>query len=218
MIQKVNLDDQIYEMLFNSIIQGEWQQGTNIDVNEIANNFEVSRTPVLMAIKRMASDEILTTNRTGKYVVPKYDIAQVRDICKIRLLLEVEAVEIIRENDEKLDLKALETFSKECEKHTASEDVVEARKADLQWHRSLVELAHNDCLTGIYSKVQGQFMVANYLQIYHRKEQQLVAAIDHSDMMNDLKNKRYDDLIEKLKEHINIASNRIVDRMTEAKK
>ena len=67
---KRNLDELIYDKMVDSIIAAQWSAGEVISVEEIAARYEVSRTPVVQAIKRMCIEEIVELLPNGRVRFP----------------------------------------------------------------------------------------------------------------------------------------------------
>ena len=210
---KKNLDQLVYEQLRARIIKGEWEQGLQLDVDALAAEYEVSRTPVLQALKRMQNEGMLVVSGVGKFYFPKYTAQQVRDLCRIRLVLELEALEEIQSRNLPLDLRELRRTSMLCLRSMENGDTVESRRQDLDWHKQLVAAAGNDSLTGLFTLVQGRFMVANYLQVYHSSEQQRIAAEDHEGIMDALERGDFIAARQILSVHITDASDKICSRI-----
>lgn len=56
---KNSLDEILYEHIVESLINGDYEMGQNLTLDELAHRFEVSRTPVVQAVKLLANDGIL---------------------------------------------------------------------------------------------------------------------------------------------------------------
>lgn len=216
MALKKNLDELVFERMRDRIFVGDFQQGQALEVDELASFYEVSRTPVLQALKRMQNEGMVSVSRAGKFSVPTYDKEQVRNICRIRLLLEREALEEIREKGSRLDYELLHEIAQRCRRVMTQGDITGSRRLDLEWHKRLVCHAENECLTGAYTKVLGQFMIANYLQTFHTKEQQMVAADDHIKILEALEQGDCDAAVAGLEAHINEACKKIIDRIRQS--
>lgn len=210
---KKNLDQLIFEQMKDRIINGDWEQGRNLEVDELSSYYEVSRTPILQALKRMQNEGMLVVSRVGKFYFPKYNERQVRDICRVRLILELEALDEIHQSKPSMDWRALRDLTQWCQRRTMCGDVVASRRYDMEWHKQLVDASENECLIGLYTKVQGQFMVANYLQTFHSNEQQMVAADDHTCVMDHLEQGDFNGAKEVLSTHINNACGKILARI-----
>ena len=105
-IKSKNLQQQIYKVLLNLITKGFLKSNTLLNENKISLAFNVSKTPVREALKRLESDElvrILPQSRT--YILP-IDTNRVNSAHKIREALEVllveEAINHVKENDFKV--------------------------------------------------------------------------------------------------------------------
>ena len=212
MALKKNLDMLVFEKIRDRIIASEWKQGENLDVDELAHYYEVSRTPVLQALKRMLSEGMLVVSGTGKYFFPKYTKEDVQNICRVRRVLELESLDELRNKPENFRISALADTAQQCKKMTLCGNIIVSRQLDLLWHKNLIELTGNDCLIHLYTQVQGQFMVANYLQVFHSKEQQLIAADDHINILEALERGDYDQAKEILISHIDGAYEKITAR------
>ena len=90
---KSNLDVIIYEHILDSLILGEYEMGQMILLDELANKYEVSRTPVTQAVRLMANDGLLEVMSNGRVKVPVFNDEQMKKICELRFLLESFAVE-----------------------------------------------------------------------------------------------------------------------------
>lgn len=213
MALKKNLDELVFDRMRDRIINGEWEQGQSLEVDELSAFYEVSRTPVLQALKRMQNEGMVVVSRSGKFFFPTYDARQVRDVCRVRLLLELEAVDEIGNKQIALDIDSLRGTARRCHQVMTREDITGSRRLDLEWHKALVASAGNECLTGLYTKVLGQFMVANYLQTFHTKQQQLVAADDHLKILDSLERGDFEGAKAGLREHIDQACEKIILRI-----
>lgn len=204
---KTNLDEIIYNKIIESLIRGEYSVGEKIMLNDLCEKFEVSRTPVNQAVKMLSKDGILTIMTNGRVYVPEYEDDTVRQICKVREIVETYALsELLNEADEEIFYKKvekLERYAKKCEENLEKKDYVAIAMEDIQFHRAIVECAENPILTDLYSSVQGRFIVVNYL-VRPLKERNYEGTVqEHFELIGLLKERDEEKTIEKIKEHIN---------------
>lgn len=199
---KRNLDQLVYDQIQERIIRGEWALGANLEIDELAEEYEVSRTPVLQALKRMANEGQLVVSRVGKFYFPEYSCEQVEDICRVRSVLEQEALREIQKKKQDMDWQKLHELAVRCKLSNERGDTIASRLLDMQWHQGLVSAAENECLSGIYHKVQGQYMVASYLSVDLGSDQQAIVADDHVQVMDLLEQGEYDEAVTQLDGHI----------------
>lgn len=210
---KKNLDIQVYEKLYQEIIQGLWTQGQIINPDDFSLAYGVSRTPVVQALKRMHANEMIGVTKTGHFFVPTFTEKQVSDLIEIRALLERQAILEIENNGIELDIEALKKMADKCLSYNEEGDLIKTRQIDLDLHTYLVSQSTNQCLSNLYSKVQGQFIVANYLLATHTKQQQEVAADDHVRLLAALEEKDFTKARAISDEHIFGAGEKIIHKM-----
>jgi DNA-binding GntR family transcriptional regulator len=82
-----NANDAVYRQLREAIIYGEYAPGTPLGEVELSERFDVSRTPVREALKRLAGEGLVTQRKRG-LAVKNFSATDVRDIYDLRALLE----------------------------------------------------------------------------------------------------------------------------------
>ncbi len=213
MTLKKNLDVVIFEKLNDEIVCGKWTAGESLDIDEIAKRYDVSRTPVQQALKKMDTLGMVKFSSKGHVYARSFDKKQVEDICEIRLLLELEALHIIEREKILLDFDYLWRISRDCIESNLANNVVQTRRTDLQFHRNLVFQAKNECLYDLFMKVHGQFVVANYLQTRHTHRQQEIASDEHEKLLEAIRDGDFELARSITTNHIQEACKKILMRM-----
>ena len=164
---KNSLDEILYEHSVESLINGDYEMGQNLTLDELAHRFEVSRTPVVQAVKLLANDGILQIMGNGRIYVPEYDQEHVRQMCEVRQMVEGHALERFMSGlglSAETVLAQLNRYSEEGVRLTGSSfSPKEFAMLDRRFHRLLVEASGNRILLETYDRVQGRFLVSNYL-------------------------------------------------------
>ena len=164
---KNSLDEILYEHIVESLINGDYEMGQNLTLDELAHRFEVSRTPVVQAVKLLANDGILQIMGNGRIYVPEYDQEHVRQMCEVRQMVEGHALERFMSGlglSAETVLAQLNRYSEEGVRLTGSSfSPKEFAMLDRRVHRLLVEASGNRILLETYDRVQGRFLVSNYL-------------------------------------------------------
>lgn len=116
---KKNLDKIIYDQIIDSFILGEYKMDDAISLDVLCEKYEVSRTPVVQAVKLLVNDGVLEKLSNGRVVVPTFDQNQIKNICDVRLMIEKHAIEhFLSETGElSLLLDQLEICAKKCEEY-----------------------------------------------------------------------------------------------------
>lgn len=77
----------IYKTLRQRIVLLEYPPGTRLDVEALASEFDVSRTPVRTVIQRLENEGLAITRHGVGTAVTDVDVAQVRDVWLFRIQL-----------------------------------------------------------------------------------------------------------------------------------
>ncbi len=203
---KQNLDSLVYDNIVDSLIVGEYEMGQQILLDTFAEKYGVSRTPIIQAVKLLANDGILEILPNGRVRVPTYGESQIKKIRDVRIMLEHYALdELFKEQDadsfhstiENLDMIAAQALSA-----IENGDKLQFNKKDLEFHRCLVNGAKNEFLSDIYKRIQGRFVVANYLFIPWENREFRFAAKDHLEIMKTLKTGNLENCKIRIRQHI----------------
>lgn len=84
-----NLTLKIHDILETRILSNYYEDGFCIKEKKIADEFEVSRTPVREALQLLESDNLIVHNDSSKgYLVKKISVKDICDIYDLRAILE----------------------------------------------------------------------------------------------------------------------------------
>ena len=73
-------------------VSGDYVAGTRLDPTELAERYQISKTPIIQALKRMAHEHIVELMPGGKYEIPVATREDIADVCEARLLFEEQAL------------------------------------------------------------------------------------------------------------------------------
>ena len=95
----------IYRRLRRSIIMGRRKPGERLDVDEVAQRFDTSVTPVRDALQLLSHEGLVTIRPRSGYFVTRITLKELRDMLELRKILELAAIEKAcqRVTDEHLD-------------------------------------------------------------------------------------------------------------------
>lgn len=200
---KSNLDEILYDRIIECLIRGDYAMGEKISLNDLAEKFEVSRTPVVQAVKLLANDGVLTVMSTGRVYVPEYQYETVRQICEVRLLIEAHALEVFMARTAGQNaLRELTYYADKCRELNEQERYVELSTMDLKFHKTLVKCAQNEILDETYARIQGRFLVVNYL-IRPLRSRDFKGTVDgHYHLLDAIRNGNLSEAQATLRDHI----------------
>ncbi len=204
---KSNLDEILYHKIIEALIRGEYSIGQKILLNDLCEKFEVSRTPIIQAVKMLNKDGVLTIMTNGRVYVPEYEYDTVKQTCEARILLESYGLkQLFAEQDEDVFCQRLElirTAAAQCERYLMENRNVELAMADLHFHKMILNGTGNEILQELYTGVQGRFIVVNYLTRPFKERDFKGTIKDHGLLVEYISSRQKEAAIAKLKDHIN---------------
>jgi DNA-binding GntR family transcriptional regulator len=127
--------------LRRAITTGRLRPGAPIRQDALAEEFEVSRVPLREALKTLQGEGLVTYEAHRGYFVETLSLDDLREVYRIRELLEEEAVRraVARLTD--ADLDRLDAAQEEVERAAAAGDVLVMATANRLFHMTLFECA-----------------------------------------------------------------------------
>lgn len=103
-----DLSDRVYERLRNAICEGEFEPGARLTQEQLAASLDVSRQPVLQALRLLKNDGfVIDAGRRGLMVAP-LDAAAVARLYEVRSVLDGLAARLAAQRRTTLDAAVIE--------------------------------------------------------------------------------------------------------------
>lgn len=95
----------IYKKLRRSIIMGHREPGERLNVEEIADEYNTSVTPVRDALQMLSHEDLVDIKPRSGYFVKSITLKQLRDLLDVRRVLELTAIEraALRATEEQIE-------------------------------------------------------------------------------------------------------------------
>ncbi|MDL2298723.1 GntR family transcriptional regulator [Synergistaceae bacterium OttesenSCG-928-D05] len=100
----------VYEQIKTSIMRGGFSDGSRLVEQELAQQLQVSRTPVREALRRLESEGLIESSARQGLVVREYSEAEIREIYMIREALESLAAEFAARNATEEEIQNLDAL------------------------------------------------------------------------------------------------------------
>ena len=159
---KQNLDIAIEKSLYNEIIEGRWIPNERIKIERIMDEYSVSRTPVIQALKKMQERGLVVFTNTGHFYTPSYSTKDLKDIRNLRIVLETRALREIKQKDIDVDFGLLYGI---CENEQ-------------------IHSKNGDNILALHRRIQDRFMIVNYSFAVHPLKKHEVAYNDHTKLLS----------------------------------
>jgi DNA-binding GntR family transcriptional regulator len=185
-IERESLSTQVYSALKQMITGYRFQPGSRINVEQIAKELGVSRTPVWEAVRRL-EQEGLVVNVPNKGVF-MYTLTQEEalDLIAVRETLEGMAARLAAEKVDEKTLLKLEKCIKRQKRIVENEDLVAYSRADSDFHTLIYEATGNpylcELLRSIHSKIRPISMhVGHFIEKFYEDHQRIMKALKAHD-------------------------------------
>lgn len=180
--QYLGLNDQIYDILKSAILRHKLPFGCKLDVNQLAQRWRVSRTPVNDAIQRLMIEGLISiAPRRGTFVA-SVDVKDILELMDARLMFELRAAELTIADIDAERLGAMKNILLEMDELLKQTDIDFLRYSalDMDFHFLPISWVNNSKMQKIYQAQNFQWYMtrlrrssagqAEHWRIYHAYE------------------------------------------------
>lgn len=166
LVRRANIAHQLLQVLRERIVSLEWKPGTVLSRAEIADEFEVSQTPVREALLQLESVGLVKVYPQSRTEVSRIDVAKAYEARFLRRALEVEAGLTIAARPDPARATPLGAVLERM-RAIADEDarMREFMALDREFHRTLFELAGARALHDLVAERSGDLDRIRHLQL-----------------------------------------------------
>lgn len=169
MIVKQNLDSVVYNLLIESFYNEEYRAGQILNPTEIAQKYNISKTPVLQSLKRLENENILEVSNGGKYTLIKPDAEKIKNICEIRYMFESYIVEVIIKSFDQEKYNILLDLVDKCNNIKDISNAKEVLKADYTFHKYMISMMNNSDVNEVYESIVNRYILLKYASGYRNE-------------------------------------------------
>lgn len=143
---KNSLKTQVYKSLRLDIVSGKIKGGTRITETAIAQELNVSRTPVREALQKLASEKFLKAIPKAGYLVEDLSDNEIADLFTTRMEIEQIAIEKAIENITVDELKALDDNLEQTKACIKAGSQFKVTELDIDFHTIIYKAARSQSL------------------------------------------------------------------------
>jgi len=204
------LTDTIYQRIKESIIKGRYKNDRLL-LQNLANEMNVSVTPVREALKKLEKDELIKIIPNKGAVINKFTIKDVHEIYDIRLKLESLAVELLIENKDTKILEGLEKLLIMSENYLKNNNPASDAECCYKFHKLLIFGSNNKRLIKYYNELMGHLSVLMNRTAYFTNEPKRSSS-EHRIIFEAIKQGKKGLAVKTLEKHIENAKKKILKR------
>lgn len=161
-LARINLSDQIYEMLREDIVHQRFKCGEKMTVKMLVDRFQVSATPIREALVRLAQEKLVTYHPNVGASVIKLTENDLREICEF--VGDVDSLAIYYASKHPNNQELIEKLRENLKQGRALMGVENAdvwNRCTDQFHILFLDYCQNSRLTEAAERVRSQLAIAS---------------------------------------------------------
>ena len=151
------------------IVSGEIEVDTLLTENQVAKQFDVSRSPVRDAFKLLQTDQLIQLERMGAKVLQFGD--REKELYDLRLMLESFAFSKIKHIDRAPITKEMRKHLEMMKVAVKFEDAEAFTQHDIQFHEAMINASNHQYLQTFWNHLKPVIETLVLLSMRHRMEQ-----------------------------------------------
>jgi DNA-binding GntR family transcriptional regulator len=151
------LRERVVEAIRESIVKGQLKPSERLTEEEMAEQYQISRTPVREAFRELAAEGFIDIYPHRGAVVSSWDQKDVEDFYELKALLESYAARKAVDRLTEKDLQKMEKLNEQLERMAGKEDSAAVLKAHNEFHSVFVNACGNDKIVQINEQLVRQY-------------------------------------------------------------
>lgn len=182
---KIPLEEKIYREIKSAILNGKIGPKTQLGEEQLAEAFNVSRTPIRHVLKLLKHEKIVEVIPKKGIFIYEPTFKEVLEAFQIRKALELEAVRVASLNPNKEKIKEIEELTYLEERYYEKFDYEKGNSITTSVHLEIAKLSGNDMLYD-YCKEIGE-KISIYLGFYDHQRENFPCAHEHRQILKAIK-------------------------------
>ncbi len=196
------LVDLVYEQVLSAIMSGEIGPGDRLIQETLAEEINVSRTPVREALLRLEREGIIELSGRRGFRVRDISDREIEDIYQARQAIEGYAARLLADRGTEVGLRRISDVFKE-QVLTTQDSVSAAFRANRILHRAIVEATGNAYLLELFDGIWGRSVAIRlYADLFNADDFAESFLEGHAGLLEALSSRDGDRAAEAMEEHI----------------
>ncbi|MDB2161393.1 GntR family transcriptional regulator [Clostridium butyricum] len=204
-----SLSDKAYDIIKEAIIFNKLKPGEILAEEKLAEELQISRTPIKAALLKLVCEEIAEINQSKNVVVSDINQKEIEDITLVRESLESLAVLLLKDNITKSQIQEIKSkYVQQLHmvEDKRNEDFIEL---DYEFHTKISEFTNNSFLSDMIKKanlITKRFLILSGTVNEHAS----VANKEHEEIVSYIENEQFELASEAMKKHLQNVNKRML--------
>jgi DNA-binding GntR family transcriptional regulator len=217
-IQLPSVSDVIYGILKEQILSGTFAPGSQLNLNQLEKQLDVSRTPLKAALARLQSEGLVEIHARRGTFITEFERRDIQECFEMRIALEAQALQHAFEHRNQQVVHQLIQQLQHMDKMLQSDktwlqELPDFMDMDREFHLQLVGLSGNRRMREAYEKANVQGYIAIMGTRFHF-EDTIKTQNEHRAILDALQNGDSPALLKASRVHLEGAGARALMRLT----
>lgn len=191
----------VFDIIRNRIINGEYESGTQLVEQKLAQELGVSRTPIREALKQLELESLIISYPNRGMFVKGISKRDFEDIFVMRTELEKVALDLAIERITDEEIQELEEIYALMEYYTGQEKMERLMELDLQFHTAIYEATDSYYLIQTLKDFQS-FVKTTRVFSFRRPNRMPVSLQEHREILDAIISRDKGRAIKMMAEHL----------------
>ncbi len=202
-----SLADEVFEKLKDDIINIRRKPGELITESEVAERFNISKTPAREALNRLTTEGFIESLPHKGYLVKGISVIDLQNLFQFRTILETASIELAIAYGTDEDLQQLETIAIEEFAIDDDESYRRCAEANYKFHVLIAKMSQNPLLEETLSYVLNQLRRVLLMDLRNIDGEEMSRS--HQGIVNMMRRKDADGAKASISEHMKSAEQRV---------
>ena len=210
MAKRVSMTDEIVSKLREDLINWKYEENNIITETEIANAYNVSKTPAREALTTLCMEGFLEKLPNKGYLVKGISVLELQSLFEFRAILETAAAELAIKYASEKDMKILEKLAKQNENNS---EYASYSEVNYNFHIHIAYMSRNSYLLSALKNVMIQLrrvLIADWKDASNMDDEYMLDM--HQEICRAIREKNVEDAKKYIIEEINNTNHRIYFR------
>lgn len=208
-ISSDELSQQAYKKVKAMIMSKKLQPGQKIVQDKLAESLGISRTPLRSALQMLEAEYLVESVPRRGMMVKKYSDKEVIEIYDCRMALEEAAVKLFTENASHAQVAKIRKLFQPFLTQTPKIEVTAYKKADMEFHDSILQNCGNSFLYRLFQKGNLLFLI-DIIGLIRPPEETLP---EHMDIISAIEKKDANQAVIHTRNHLNLSRELIIKKI-----
>ncbi|HZH61320.1 MAG TPA: GntR family transcriptional regulator [Metabacillus sp.] len=205
-ILTTSITSQVTNAIRKAIVSGEYEPGQKLSEVNLAEYYQVSRTPVREALKQLEREGLVDIIPRVGTCVTKPTEKELNELFKVKEVLEGLAARLVAENGREKDIEIMKESVVEMEEAIANSDNKQYVEANTRFHKAILEGAENSKLSFLLNLLLNQIPYNRYVYLTIEDPNRLKKSLsEHKAILAAIENGDQEQAEKTMREHVKLS-------------